>query len=687
MLNKKTSISEATELLAALKSHVFLSELSLALYCSQSKEVTPDMDWHLCEMLTNDVPIADKTALIPIEEALHRSANENKPVVTCSPLGLFCFAVPLSSSDSSLCSLIGHGVRAKTLNLWQLEIMAKTVNTDPILLLEKLEKLPITTEQDLTKVADKVHTILPSLKREYSSGMFMETTIERLNAIVGMSAEIDNAETEEEAISLLIDTISILFDIQRIAVLNCGHDSTSFAITGHYGLPADMGKIPAENVLRIIPDGSKGKAFVLFEEITSLFPFVPADYATCIPFTVCGNTIGMAILFGVELQERDALFMELLAARAAAKIAQLGKSEVDREDISRAAKVLAMINELPFLEDNEQLYDSILDMAADLVNAACGSLMLLDKKGESLRIESAKGMNMRLAKSLSLKLGSGIAGKVAASGNPLLVNDIEQDARIAGQNRPRFKSRSFVSIPLKFREQILGVLNLSDKVNQGIFDEADLEMLSTFGNHASAVIRRSSILERSEQLEHLSITDPLTELFNRRFLEIRMDEELNRSLRQGLQMTVMLIDLDNFKKFNDLHGHIAGDKALKRVARILEKAVREMDVVTRYGGEEFCLVLPGTAKMESMFVAERIRRGIEKEVFLCERNLPAGRLTASIGIASYPEDGQSATPLINSADIALYRAKEQGRNRVVIFNGPADYTDSGFIIQSTRQHA
>lgn len=686
MLNKKTPISEATELLAALKSHAFLSELSLALYCSQSKEVTADMDWRLCEIPTNE-PIIGKTALFPIEEALQRSAAGNKPVVACSPLGLFCFAVPLPSSDSSLCSLIGHGMRAKTLNLWQLEIIAKTVNTDPILLLEKLEKLPITTEQDLTKVADKVHTLIPSLKAEYSSGMFMEATIERLNAIVGMSAEIDTAGTEELAISLLIDTISILFDIQRIAVLIREKDNGSFSITGHYGLPADMRNIPAENVLGAIPAVSNGRTFVLLEEINSLFPFVPADYATCVPFTAGGNTIGMVILFGVELQERDALFMELLAARTAAKIAQLGKSEVDREDISKAAKVLAIINELPFLEDNELLYDSILDMAANLVKAACGSLMLLDKKGETLRIQSAKGMNMRLAKSLSLKLGSGIAGRVAASGLPLLVNDIEQDTRIAGQNRSRFKTRSFVSIPLKFREQLLGVLNLSDKDNQGIFDGTDLEMLSTFGNHASAVIRRSSILERSEQLEHLSITDPLTELFNRRFLDIRMEEELNRSLRQRLQMTVMLIDLDNFKKFNDLYGHVAGDKALKRVARILEKAVRDMDVVTRYGGEEFCLVLPGTAKMESMFVAERIRRGIEKEAFLCERNLPVGRLTASIGIASYPEDGKNATHLINSADIALYQAKEQGRNRIIIFNGPTDYADSGFFLQATRRHA
>jgi diguanylate cyclase (GGDEF)-like protein len=256
---------------------------------------------------------------------------------------------------------------------------------------------------------------------------------------------------------------------------------------------------------------------------------------------------------------------------------------------------------------------------------------------------------------------------VLASGNPLLVNDIENDFRIGYPNRPRFKTKSFISYPLKLRETTIGVINVSDKEHNAIFTEEDLKLLESFISQASVIIERSRSIERTSMLERLSVTDPLTGLYNRRFQGRRMEEELSRSSRQGLSLTVMLIDLDNFKIYNDLCGHVAGDRALKKVADILRESVREMDVVTRYGGEEFCVILPSTSKKESLFVAERIRREVESEGFPGEENLPRRALTASIGIASYPEDGNTTTALINSADIALYRAKAEGRNRIIMF--------------------
>jgi diguanylate cyclase (GGDEF)-like protein len=156
----------------------------------------------------------------------------------------------------------------------------------------------------------------------------------------------------------------------------------------------------------------------------------------------------------------------------------------------------------------------------------------------------------------------------------------------------------------------------------------------------------------------------MTGLYNHRFLRTRLEEELNRSTRNGLNLSVIFIDLDFFKVYNDISGHLAGDAALKKVAEILKVSVRDMDVVVRYGGEEFCIVLPDTSKKEAVHVAERIRQEIEKERFPNEENLPFGRLTASFGIASFPEDGHTFTTLIHSADLALYKAKAEGRNRV-----------------------
>jgi diguanylate cyclase (GGDEF)-like protein len=274
-------------------------------------------------------------------------------------------------------------------------------------------------------------------------------------------------------------------------------------------------------------------------------------------------------------------------------------------------------------------------------------------------------MHPTLAQNLTVRIGNGIAGQVAQSGQPLLVNDIGRDGRFTIGRRPRFKTGSFICLPLHCNGETLGVLNLADRTNQTPFGQADLGILSTLASHAAALMRRTRTHEGAMHLEKLSITDPLTELYNRRFLERRMEEEMSRSIRHGLQLSIMILDLDTFKAYNDLCGHQAGDRALQQVAKVLCRSVREMDIVTRYGGEEFCILLPDTPKVDAMFVAERIRYGIEHEFFNGEEGLPLGRLTISIGIATYPENGATSSELVSSADMALYQAKADGRNRIV----------------------
>jgi diguanylate cyclase (GGDEF)-like protein len=181
------------------------------------------------------------------------------------------------------------------------------------------------------------------------------------------------------------------------------------------------------------------------------------------------------------------------------------------------------------------------------------------------------------------------------------------------------------------------------------------------------MINRAATLEKAGKFEQLAITDPLTGLYNRRFLEDRLQEEFSRSERQQQNFCIILADLDNFKIYNDMCGHLAGDNALRKTSDLMRRSARDMDIVTRYGGEEFCLILPGTRKKESVFVGERIRRAIEAESFPGESHLPLGRLTTSIGIATFPADGVTANELIHAADLALYQAKALGRNRLVLY--------------------
>jgi diguanylate cyclase (GGDEF)-like protein len=165
--------------------------------------------------------------------------------------------------------------------------------------------------------------------------------------------------------------------------------------------------------------------------------------------------------------------------------------------------------------------------------------------------------------------------------------------------------------------------------------------------------------KQNEELERESASDALTGLHNRRFLTQRLSEELTRAYRQKTSFTVLMADVDEFKKYNDTHGHPAGDEVLKKVASILLSSTRAMDCTARYGGEEFAVLLPDTAAEEAREVAERIRARVEAQQF------PQRKITISIGMAEFPENGYTAEAVISSADEALYEAKRAGRNRIV----------------------
>jgi diguanylate cyclase (GGDEF)-like protein len=156
-------------------------------------------------------------------------------------------------------------------------------------------------------------------------------------------------------------------------------------------------------------------------------------------------------------------------------------------------------------------------------------------------------------------------------------------------------------------------------------------------------------------------TDSLTGLWNYGYFQYRLDEEIMKMKQKKSSLSVMMIDLDDFKKFNDTYGHLEGDKVLKNISKIFKECCRKVDIVCRYGGEEFSLILPFRDKKETYLLGERIRKIVEG------RDVSFEKFTISIGIASYPEDAQDKEELIKKADYALYQAKKKGKNQVVIY--------------------
>lgn len=187
-----------------------------------------------------------------------------------------------------------------------------------------------------------------------------------------------------------------------------------------------------------------------------------------------------------------------------------------------------------------------------------------------------------------------------------------------------------------------------------------------------------SNLELQERLRIQSIREPLTGLFNRRYLEESLARELARCARRGLPLALMMLDLDHFKRFNDTHGHPGGDALLAGFGRLLQQLSRQEDIACRYGGEEFTLILPESTPQAAAERAEQIRAAVEAmRVPHLGKDLPP--VTVSIGLACFPHDGQEPEALLRSADQALYRAKAQGRNRVESSHDPRAVRSAGAL--------
>ena len=194
--------------------------------------------------------------------------------------------------------------------------------------------------------------------------------------------------------------------------------------------------------------------------------------------------------------------------------------------------------------------------------------------------------------------------------------------------------------------------------------------------------KNAQLQKANKILKNLACRDGLTRLHNHRYFQDFLNFEIHRSRRNDDTFSLIFADLDYFKKFNDTNGHLEGDSLLRRMADILQKSIRRSDMVARYGGEEFVIILPSTAKKQAVIVGEKIRRTVENYPFEGRGSQPGGKVTISVGIAGFPEDGQERAPLIQSADEAMYRAKKGGRNRVCVAGAGVAVEDSLSIEQN-----
>lgn len=285
------------------------------------------------------------------------------------------------------------------------------------------------------------------------------------------------------------------------------------------------------------------------------------------------------------------------------------------------------------------------------------SIMILDEHSRELAFAESSGLTHWEYQNIRFTLGEGIAGWVAKHKKPVLIADVRKDPRFKVVEDQKRTMVSMISAPLMVKRRVIGVISLTTRNEAQVFTNLELELVVLLSAHISLAIENNRLYE-------ISVLDGLTNVYNRRYLEQRMSEEVAYSKRYGKEMTVCLLDIDFFKRLNDQYGHLAGDFVLKRVSFMLKQALREYDVVARYGGEEFAVILPTTPKQVGASIAERLRTGIADTEFVYKDKVI--KTSISCGVSCFPDDGETSESLIATADKALYVAKGQGRNQVCL---------------------
>ena len=316
------------------------------------------------------------------------------------------------------------------------------------------------------------------------------------------------------------------------------------------------------------------------------------------------------------------------------------------------------------IEDMKSLLLEILDKAIQRVDAQKGSIMLYEPAADVLKLQVVRGLPDHLAEELinsgeqecrTFKPGEGIAGRVFQSREPYIANEASKDSNY--EHCTSSNISSILCIPLLIIDEAIGVINITNK-REAEFDEDDIEILTAIASQAAVTIEKAD-------LYRMAITDELTNLYVRRYFNRRLDAEMRRHDRYRIPLSLLMLDIDHFKHFNDTYGHDAGDRVLQTVSDTLKAKSRTVDVVARYGGEEFAILLPETEAEGAVRAGERFRQAVEAAVLDYEGKQLS--VAVSAGVCEVAEHTKSSKELLRHADIAMYRAKGTGRNRVVLW--------------------
>ncbi|MFH0977306.1 MAG: sensor domain-containing diguanylate cyclase [Spirochaetota bacterium] len=308
--------------------------------------------------------------------------------------------------------------------------------------------------------------------------------------------------------------------------------------------------------------------------------------------------------------------------------------------------------------EGEEVQKNILHQVKRLLHCESSSVLLVDKDLNRLKFAYlSKDEEGAQLMDLNLKMGEGIAGTVWNNGTPMIINDAKNDPRFTDKvdKKSNNQTNSLIAVPLTYKGEIIGVIEAINKYD-GDFNSFDLEMLQYISTQSAIAIKNAELYDMANK-------DGMTKLFTNKYFRERLYEEWSRAKRYDHPLSLVIFDIDNFKNFNNTYGHLAGDRVIIELSKIILSSLRSIDIPCRYGGEEFTIIFPETSREDAITVVERIRQKVES--IPIEYNNIFLNSTISGGLASIPElSPNNVEHFIEMADKALYHSKKSGRNRV-----------------------
>jgi diguanylate cyclase (GGDEF)-like protein len=318
---------------------------------------------------------------------------------------------------------------------------------------------------------------------------------------------------------------------------------------------------------------------------------------------------------------------------------------------------------------SQLVLETMLEQVVDTIKKALPleriSVYLLDESRTQLSLYLASGFNAELARPIAV--GEGAPGRIVETGEHVHIHDLSLFYETLNDfiHYPGEEARdgSYIGIALKTHNKTIGMLGMDNRIKYGLSVE-DMDFMAILSHQLAAGIEKTRLFEK---IRDLSQHDGLTGLHNHRFFQERLRQEINKHERNGKPLSLIMLDIDHFKRYNDDYGHQAGDEVLRELAKIITSHTRcdSNDIGCRYGGEEFAMIMPELGLQYAVKVAERLRKAVENAIFILSDSKKESKVTVSLGVASLAENIHAKPEeLVKQADDALYRSKKSGKNQV-----------------------